>query len=101
MTERVPAGNAFLDISRVVRHRIDTDVLQYDHRRIAPDDTEEDVVVSGPLKHNLEPEMLAIKRQRGRDILDDEEWRNAGNFWFSHVSIHQAFSAKHYGDWSS
>jgi hypothetical protein len=37
------------------------------------------------LKRDVEPETVAIKRQRGGDTLDDEEWRNAGNFWFSHV----------------
>ena len=44
----VPAGNALFDISRVVRHGIDTDVLQHDHRRTPLDNAEEDVVGSGP-----------------------------------------------------
>src|SRR5580765_2902385 len=83
----VPAGNALFDISRVVRHWIDTDVLQHDHRRTPPDNAKEDVVVTGPLKHDVEPETVAIKRQRGGDILNDEEWRNAGNFWLSHASF--------------
>ena len=81
----VPAGNTFFDISRVIRHWIDTDVLQDDRRATPPDNAEEDVVVTGPLKRDVEPETVAIKSQRGGDILNDEEWRNAGNFWFSHV----------------
>src|SRR5580700_8793323 len=83
----VPAGNAFFDISCVVGHWIDTDVLEHDHRRTPLDYAEENVVVTGPLKRDVEPETVAIKRQRGGDILDDEERRNAGNFGFSHVSF--------------
>ena len=85
MKVSVPAGNAFFDIARVVRHWIDTDVLQHDHRRTPPDNAEEDVVVTGPLKRDVEPETVAIKRQRGGDILYDEEWRNAGNVRFKLV----------------
>ena len=84
MKVSIPAGNAFFDISRVVRHWIDTDVLQHDHRRTPLDNAEKDVVVTGPLKRDVKPEAVAIKRQRGGDILYDEERRNAGNFWFSH-----------------
>src|SRR6476661_10513655 len=60
----VPAGNALVDISRVVRHWINTHVFQHDHRRTPPDDAEEDVVVTGALKRDVEPETVAIKRQR-------------------------------------
>ena len=81
----VPAGNAFLDISRVVRHWIDTDGLQNDHCGTPLDNAEEDVVRVGPLKRDVEPETVAIERQRGGDIPDDEERRDAGNVWFSHV----------------
>src|SRR5947209_8580911 len=87
MKVSVPARNAFLDISRVVRHWLDTHVLQHDHRRTPLDNTEEDVVVSGPLKGDVESETVAIKRQCGGDILHDEERRNAGNFWLTHVSF--------------
>ena len=78
----VPAGNAFFDISCVVRHGIDTNVLQNDHRRTSLDNAEEDVVVTGSLKRDVEPETVAIKRQCCGDIFYDEEWRNAGNFCF-------------------
>src|SRR4029453_9508360 len=88
-----PAGEAFFDVSRVVRHWVDADVLEHDHRGAPLDNAEEDVV-RGPLKRYVEPETVAIKRQRGGDILDDEEWRNAGNFWFSHVSVHRRCSRK-------
>ena len=80
----VPPGDAFFDISRVVRHRIDTDRLQHDHRGAPPDNAEEDVVLTGPLKRDVEPETVAIKRQRGRDIPDDEERRDARNLGFRH-----------------
>ena len=73
ITRSAPSANA----TRVVRHWIDTNILQHDHRRTAPDNAEEDVVVTGPLKRDVEPETVAIKRQRGGDILNDEEWRNA------------------------
>ena len=76
----------FFDISRVVRHWIDPDVLQHDRRRTPPDNAEEDVVTR-PLKRDVEPETVAIERQRGGDILYDEERRNAGNFRFRQVSF--------------
>src|SRR6267142_6964040 len=77
MKVSIPAGNTFFDISRVIRHWIDTDVLQDDHRGTPPDNAEEDIVVTGPLKSDVEPETVAIKRQRRRDIFYDEEWCNA------------------------
>src|SRR5262249_54857757 len=80
----VPAGDAFLDVSRVVRYWINAHVLKHNHRSAALDNAEEDVV-RWPLKRDLEPETVAIKRQRGGDILDDKERRNSRNFWFSHV----------------
>jgi len=86
MEIRVPASDAFFDVSRVVRHWIDADVLEHDHRSATPDNAEEDVVRGGPLKRDVEPQTVAIKRQRGGDILDDEERRNARNVWFGHVS---------------
>src|SRR5262249_34505086 len=82
---RVPAGDAFFDVTRVVRHRIDADVLEHNHRSAALDNAEEDVVRFGPLKRDVEPETVAIERQRGGNILDDKERRNARNLWFSHV----------------
>lgn len=58
----VPAGNALLDISRVVRHWIDTDVLHHDHCRALLDDAEENVVATGSLERDVEPESVAIER---------------------------------------
>jgi len=58
----VPAGDAFLDVSRVVRHWSYADVLEHDHRSAAPDNPKEDVVGFGPLKRNVKPETVAIKR---------------------------------------
>jgi hypothetical protein len=74
----VPSGNAFFNISRVVRHRIDADVLDHDRSGTPLDNAEEDVVRVGPLKRDVEPETVAIKRQGCGDILDDEERRDAG-----------------------
>jgi len=79
MEIRVPASDALLDVARVVRHRIDAHVLEHDHRRAALDDAEEDVVRLRPLERDLEPEAVAIERQRGRHVLDDEERRNTRN----------------------
>src|SRR5258708_4572496 len=92
MDVSVPAGPAFLDVSLVVRQWFYTNVLEHDHRGTPLDNAEEDVVRFGPLKRDVEPETVAIKRQRGGDILDDEEWRNAGNFRFSHVNFYRRFS---------
>src|SRR5262249_51342066 len=69
----------------VVRHWIHTDRLQDDHRRAPSDNAEEDIVLAGPLKHDVEPEAVAIERKRGGDIPYDEERRNASDFWFRHV----------------
>src|SRR5262245_539172 len=77
----VPAGDAFLDVSRVIRHGIHADVLEHDHRGATSDNAEKDIVRFGSLKRDVESETVAIKRQRGWDTPDDEEWRNAGDFW--------------------
>src|SRR6476620_8686633 len=69
ITVSVPPGNALVHISRVVRHWSNTDGLQQDHRRTPADDAGEDVIVTGPLNHDVEPETVAIKRQRRWDIL--------------------------------
>src|SRR5262245_45313420 len=71
----VPAGDALFDVSRVVWHRIDADVLEHDHRSAASYNAEEDVVRFGPLKRDVEPETVAIKSQGGGDIAHDEERR--------------------------
>ena len=83
----VPAGNAFFDISRVIRYGIDTNVLQDNHRSTSLDNSEEDVVVAGALKRDIEPETVMIKRQRQGNILYYEEWCNAGNFCFGQLSF--------------
>src|SRR5688500_3923727 len=87
MEVSVPAGNALFDIARVVRHGIYTNGFHHDHRRTPLNNTEEDIVLTGSLKRDAEPETVTIKRQCGRNILYDKEWRNAGNFCFSHVSF--------------
>src|SRR5260370_19358452 len=92
MDVSVRAGPALLDVSIVVRQWFYPNVLEHDHRGTPLDNAEEDVVRFGPLKRDVEPETVAIKRQRGGDVLDDEEWRNAGNFRFSHVNLYRRFS---------
>src|SRR5215469_10722552 len=54
----VPAGDTFLDVSRVVRHWIYSDVLEHDHRGTALDNAKEDVVWFGSLKRNVELESV-------------------------------------------
>src|SRR5687768_18440340 len=93
----VPAGPALFDVSLVVRQWIYTNVLEHDHRGTPLDNTKKYVVRVGPLKRDVEPETVAIKRQRGGNILDDEERGNAGNVWFSHVSFHRAVFANFTG----
>jgi len=44
------------------------------------------VNVRRPLKHDDEPQAIAIKRQRGGDTPNDEEWRDARNLGFTNVS---------------
>src|SRR6185503_11532540 len=78
---RVPAGDALLDVSSAVRHCPGTDVLEHQHRGPPLDNAEEDVVRFGPLKRYVEPETIAIERQRRGDTVDDEERRDAGNVW--------------------
>ena len=74
-------------ISRVIGYGIDADVFQYDHGRASLDNAEEDIVVTGTLKHDVKPETVTIKRQCRGNILYDEEWCDTGNFRFSHVSF--------------
>src|SRR5204862_7055057 len=81
----VPAGDAFFDVSCVVRYWIDTDALEHDHRSAALDNAKEDVVRFGSLKRDSEPETVTIKREGDGDIVHNEERRNAGDFWFSHA----------------
>ena len=78
----VPAGNALFDVFGVVRRWFDTNGLHDDRRAASFDNAEEDVVRLGPLKRDLEPESVAVKRQRGGDIPDDEERCDARDFWF-------------------
>src|ERR1041384_137871 len=84
---RVPAGNALFDVPCVVRHWSHADFLEHEHRAAALNNAEKDIVRFGPLKCDLKPETVAIKSQRGRDILHDEERRNAGDLWFHHLSF--------------
>src|SRR5262245_51210707 len=87
MKIRIPSGDAFLDVSRIVRHRIDTDVLQDDRRTASLDDAEENIVGLGPLEGDVETKTVAIKRQRGGDVFDDEEGGNAGDFCLCHEPL--------------
>src|SRR6476646_3550314 len=87
----VPAGDTLFDVSCVVRHWINTDGLKHDHRGAASDNAKEDVFGFGALKRDVEPEKVTIKHQCGGDMIHDEERRNTGDFWFSHVSFHHAF----------
>ena len=61
--------------------------LEHDRRSAAPDNAKEDIVRFGPLKRDIEPETVTIKREGGGDIVHNEDRRNAGDFWFSHASF--------------
>jgi hypothetical protein len=60
--------SSVFDVSLVVRQWIYTNVLKHYHRG-SPLDNAEENVVRGPLKRDVEPEMVAIKRQRGGTFL--------------------------------
>ena len=64
----VPSGYALFDVTRVVRDWIDANGLEHNHRGVALDDAKEDVVRLGPLKGDLKPETVVIKRQRVRNV---------------------------------
>ena len=51
-------------------------VVEHDHRGAAPDNTQEDIVRSGRLKRDIEPETITIKPNGGGDIVHNEERRN-------------------------
>src|SRR5262249_22659101 len=72
----VPTSDTLLNVSRVVRHRVDADGLEHDHRGAAADDAGEDAARFRPLKHDVEPEPIAVERKCGGDILHDEERRD-------------------------
>ena len=69
-----------------IRKRIHADILEHDHRGAPLDNAEEDVV-RGPLKGNVKSAPVAIKRQCGGNIPDNEEWRNARDSCFRHVIV--------------
>jgi hypothetical protein len=54
----------------------------------ALDDPEEDVIGLHGLKRDVEPETVAIKRQGGGSVSDDEARGNAGDLWFRHVRLY-------------
>src|SRR5256885_8078743 len=60
----VPAGDAFFDVSLVVRQRIYTNVLKHDHRTTSPNNAEENVVRSRPLEGDLKSQPVSVKRKR-------------------------------------
>jgi len=71
----------------VVRQRIHANVLEHDHCGTTLNDAEEDVVRFWFLKGDREPEPVAIKRQRGGSVPDDEERRDARDLCCSHLSV--------------
>src|ERR1039458_1931353 len=71
-------------LSLVVWERTYANTLKQDHRSTAAHNTEERII-SGLLKCDIKAEPIAIERKRCRGILHDEEWRDAANFWLSHM----------------
>jgi len=62
--ECVPAGDTFLDVSRVVRHWSYANVFHQDLRTAPANDAEEDVVRLRPLEGDLESKAVSVKRKR-------------------------------------
>ena len=73
----IPREMPFFDIARVVGDGFDTDGLEHNHGATALDDAEEDVTGFGPLKSDLEAELILIEGEGRRDIFDDERWRDS------------------------
>ena len=68
--------------TRVVRHRLDEDLfavddlpkcLEHDHCPLAADYSEEFVFGRWPSKGDFKTQHVAIERECGRDVRDDEE----------------------------
>src|SRR5688572_31395386 len=71
--ECVPAGDTFLDVSRVIRHRGYADVFHQDLRPAPAHDAEEDVVRLRPLEGDLKPKLVPVKRERRRYVAHDKK----------------------------
>src|SRR6185295_10930640 len=74
VNECIPARDALLDISRVVRHWRYANGFQQDLGAASANDSEEDVVRLRPLESDVKAKPITIKRQRRRDVVYDKEW---------------------------
>src|SRR5688572_12177667 len=73
MHERVPSGDALLDVPRAIRHWRNSDAFHQDLGAASLHDAEEDVVRLRSLERDLESQAIAIERKRRRNVADDEE----------------------------
>src|SRR5678816_494643 len=71
--ECVPAGDTFLDVSRVVRHGRDANGFHQDLRTAPANDAEEDVVKLRPLEGDLKSKLVSVKRKRCRYVAHDKK----------------------------
>jgi hypothetical protein len=71
--ESVPASDALLNISRVVRHWRYANGFEQDLSATPANDAEEDVVRSRPLESDLKAKPITVERQRRRNIVYDQE----------------------------
>src|SRR6266404_3830177 len=85
----VPASSR---LPPVVWERIHTDTLEHDHCATAAYDAKKGIV-GRLLKSDLKPKPVAIERKCSRRVLDNEERRDAGNFWSCHGYVLHAFAA--------
>src|SRR5262249_44174939 len=77
---RVPASTR---LALAVRQRSHADVLEQDHRAASANDAEERIV-GRSLEHDLEPEPVAVERERRPQRAHDEERRDAGDLGSVH-----------------
>src|SRR5262245_48644358 len=82
---RIPASDTLTNISCVIRHWLDADTLEHDHRGAALNDAEEDVVRLWSLKTDAEAETITIERESGGHVPHDEERRNASDIDPGHI----------------
>jgi hypothetical protein len=79
-----PKGLCFFDVPRVVRHGIDTNLFQDDHRPSVLYNAKENIVFTEPTEGNVEPELIVIEVQSVWNILYDEERGDGADLWFGH-----------------
>lgn len=81
----VPTCLSALGATHVVRERIDVNVFEHDHRGAPLNNAKENVIGVWSLIRDIEPQLVAIERQRCENIPHDEERGDAGDICFIHL----------------